>query len=95
MAKIYRVYLYRAPDCKRGWLAYLRLASARPCTVTVDLFSESGEKAKNQAQTLANKGFVGLEVVRVNQDDSLWGLRQFPDLAYVAGLVGKDARLHG
>ena len=78
--KKYTVYLYRSPNCVRGWLAYLRPEHAITATFTVDLWEFSGAKAKNRAITLANKGFRGLEIVGRNFDHKIWGINNFPEL---------------
>ena len=50
-----RVYLYRADNCIRGWLAYRTLQSTP--TITIEVKATTGEKAKNKAITVANQGF--------------------------------------
>uniref|UniRef100_A0A6M3J329 Uncharacterized protein n=1 Tax=viral metagenome TaxID=1070528 RepID=A0A6M3J329_9ZZZZ len=77
--KTFTVYLFRAPECIRGWLAYLRPEHSR-CTITVSVKAENGTKAKNKAITCANKGFKGIEVIGGNYDDKIFGLNNFPEL---------------
>lgn len=77
----YTVYLYRAPDCTRCWLAYLTPDETRHrATFHVKLEAKNGADAKNKAITRANKQFDGLEIMQKNYDDSLWGINNFPDL---------------
>jgi len=78
--KKYTVYLYRDPDCIRGWLAYLKDSSSSRATLKVSVEAESGQKAKNKAITLVNLGLDNLEILKVNYDDKLWGLNNFPEL---------------
>jgi hypothetical protein len=79
--KEYNVYLYRAPECIRGWLAYLRNESTP--TICVRLEAESGAKAKNKAQTLANKGFEGLQILSIPITNTMWDIGNFPELHYL------------
>jgi hypothetical protein len=74
------VYLYRAPDCIRGWLSYVTKPDNGVCSVTVKVMALDGPKAKNKAITLANAGFKDLEIIDVNYDDSVWGLDNYPDI---------------
>lgn len=76
--KTYEVYLFRATNCIRGWLPYLR-QGGRPCTVTVKIEAETGAKAKNAAITAANNAFRGVKIIGKNYSDPLWGLDNFPD----------------
>jgi hypothetical protein len=78
--KIHTVYLYRSPDCIRGWLSYLHPEHARRCTFTVEVEAETGPKAKNKAITCANNGFEGVKIVGRNFDDKLWGINNYPEL---------------
>lgn len=66
--KTYQVYLYRSPNCIRGWLAYL-LHQGPPSQeelVTVEIEASDGAKAKNAAITAANRGFAGVKVIRID-----------------------------
>jgi len=80
--RTFKVYLFRAPNCIRGWLSYVRLhpRSGEP-TVTVELEATSSAVAKNAAITMANAGFVGLKVLQVNRTPGcIWNADQFPEL---------------
>ena len=79
----YKVYLFRSPECIRGWLAYLKFMGYNPPTVTVEVEAESGSKAKNKAVTMANKGFKGIKIVDTDYDDSLYGLNNHPDIKLI------------
>lgn len=80
-AKWIDVFLFKAPDCIRGWLAYLRNENNR-YTLKVSVKSENGSKAKNKAITLANKDFSSddLKILKLNFSDNLWGVNNFPQL---------------
>lgn len=78
--KLYNVYLFRAPDCIRGWLAYVHPEHAKSATLTVRLYAENGAKAKNKAITMANQNFEGLEIVGKNFNDRTFGINNFADL---------------
>ena len=78
--KTYTVYLYRAPDCKRGWLAYIEPTYSNRATFIVSLKAENGPKAKNAAITAANNNFKGVEIIDWNNTDMIWGLNMFPEL---------------
>lgn len=77
--KKYRVQLFRAPNCIRGWLSYLKYTGQK-CTVIVEIMAETGAKAKNSAITAANNAFRGVKITGKNYSDSLWGLDLFPDV---------------
>lgn len=81
--KEHTVYLFRSPDCIRGWLSYLETTYKDRATVTVKVLAESGPKAKNKAITAANNGFEGVEIVKKNYFDKLWGISNFPELANI------------
>lgn len=81
----YDVFLFRAPDCIRGWLAYVSKDSSTP-TVTVRVKAESGAKAKNKAITLANKGFKDLQIICIPRTSGIWDIDNFPELAYLKEL---------
>ena len=78
--KKYTVYLFRSPDCIRGWLAYIKTSYNDRATFKVLLSAENGAKAKNKAITAANNGFIGVEIVGKNFTDKLWGINKFPEL---------------
>ena len=78
--KEFIVYLYRAPDCIRGWLAYLRPYDKKQATLSVIICAEDGPKAKNKAITSVNHGFTGLEIVSYNHTGDIWGINNFPEL---------------
>lgn len=77
--KKYSVQLFRAPNCIRGWLSYLKHTDQNP-TVTVEIMAETGAKAKNSAITAANNAFRGVKIISKNYSDPLWGLDLFPDV---------------
>ena len=80
--KKYTVYLFKSPDCVRGWLAYVRPDHLTPrATLHVEIEAKNGVDAKNKAITAANNGFKGLKIVRRNFGDELWGIDLFPGLA--------------
>jgi len=82
--KEYTVYLYRTRRTIRGWLSYLQYhGEYNPCTITVQLIAENGAKAKNKAITLANKGFDGLKIVKVNFSNGIFALNRSPDIKKV------------
>ena len=78
--KKYTVYLYRAEDCTRGWLSYLKLPNYTGCTLTVGVRAKNGADAKNKAITMANDEFNGLEIIKKWYTDSLWSLHHFPEI---------------
>ena len=78
--KKYTVYLFRSPDCIRGWLAYINPTYGNRATFRVSLDAESGATAKNKAITAANNNFEGVEILGRNFDDKLWGINNFPEL---------------
>lgn len=78
--KKYTVYLFRATDCKRGWLAYVQPCHGDRATLVVTIEAESGAKAKNKAITAANNDFEGVDIVGHNLTDDLWGIKNFPEL---------------
>ena len=78
--KRYTVYLFRSPDCKRGWLSYIEPTYSNKATFIVFVYAENGPKAKNKAITAANNDFKGVEIISRNYDDSLWGINNFPEL---------------
>ena len=78
-SKTYTVHLYRAPECIRGWLAYIR-DHQNDATFIVQVEAESGAKAKNAAITAANNEFKGVKIVGCGYSDDLWGLDRFPEL---------------
>jgi len=78
--KSYTVYLFRSPDCIRGWLSYIEPSYGNRATFKVLVNAESGPKAKNKAITAANNGFKGVEILGKNLNDKLWGINNFPDL---------------
>jgi hypothetical protein len=75
------VYLFRSPDCIRGWLAYLDTRNKDGATFVVRVIAETGAKAKNAAITAANRDFQGVKIIGRNYTDSLWGINNFPELA--------------
>lgn len=76
----YIVYLYKDPDCIRGWLAYIRPGSPKTATLTVAISANNTENAKHKAITAALHGFKGVEIIGYNHTDSLWGIDNFPEL---------------
>jgi hypothetical protein len=81
MEKEYKVYLYKSPDCIRGWLAYVKEDSlSRKATFKIKVKAENGQKAKNKAITSANNGFQGVEILARNFTDEIWGIDKFPEL---------------
>jgi hypothetical protein len=86
--KKYKVQLFRAPRCIRGWLAYLK-NSGQP-TVVVEIMAETGAKAKNSAITAANNAFRGVRIVDKNYTDPLWGLNNFPVVKYTVEQVERS-----
>ena len=79
--KKYRVFLFKSPNCIRGWLAYIDTPMCDRATFAVDLDAESAQKAKNAAITAANNGFTGVEIVQRNHTDEIWGINNFTELA--------------
>ena len=75
--KLYQIKLYRAPECIRGWLAYIK--SDSDFTLLVNVHSETGAKAKNKAITLANNSFDELDIVSFNCN-GIWGVDKHPDI---------------
>ena len=70
------VYLFRLPNCVRGWLAYLTLGCETDlyCTVKVRVEAESGAKAKNKAITMINRALrdeptEGFAILNINRRD--------------------------
>jgi len=83
--KEYTVYLFRSPDCIRGWLAYIKPGvDETQATFAVKVKAENGPKAKNKAITAANNNFEGVEIIGKNYNDNLWGINNFPELAKYA-----------
>ena len=80
---LYTVYLFHCKDCVRHWLAYLS-AQSDP-TVIVRVEAESGSKAKNRAISLANKGFIGLQIMSKNYDRGHWAINNYPELLEILG----------
>lgn len=78
--KYYTVYLFKSPECIRGWLSYIEPSYSERATFKVSLKAENGPKAKNKAITLANKGFEGLDIIARNYDDEIWGINKFSEL---------------
>jgi len=59
MDKIYTVYLFKTPDCIRGWLAYIDLTwTDSRYDVVVKVDAQNGSQAKSRAITAANNGGV-------------------------------------
>lgn len=56
--KKYDVYLFRSPECRRGWLAYVDTSvlsfGSKPDRV-IQINGKNASDAKNKAITLANK----------------------------------------
>ena len=86
--KTYIVYLYRSPDCIRGWLAYIQPGDGNRATFKVMVDAETGARAKNKAITTANKGFPGVRIIACNLTDELWGVNNFPELKQYIKRVG-------
>lgn len=82
MQKKYIVYLFRAEDCKRKWLAYLKNETG-DFTLKIVVYAETGAKAKNKAITLANKNFENVEILEKNYTHHLWGIDNFPALNFL------------
>lgn len=78
--KSFIVYLFRAPECKRGWLSYVGHEHARDATLHVVLEAETAKKAKNTAITLANQDFADLVITKKNFDHRCFGIKNFPEL---------------
>jgi len=75
------VYLYRADDCRRGWLAYLKPPGYAGCTVTVEVEADTGAKAKLSALKAANNDWNGCRVVKVWRGDGyIWDADKFKEL---------------
>ena len=89
----YAVYLFKAPECIRGWLAYLRLEHAKDATMTVLISAKNGADAKNRAQTAANNGFKGVEILKCNYTHSLFGIDNFPELKEQLSTLGFNESL--
>lgn len=73
------VYLYKSPDCIRGWLSYLKPSSSS-YTISIIVESETRQKAKNKAITCANNGFKNCKIQKIDYDHRLWGVKNFPEL---------------
>lgn len=83
--KEYTVYLFRCPNCIRGWLSYIEPSSRDRATLSVIIEAESGAKAKNKAITMINKAVKNRDISELkikdrNYDCDLWGIDQFEDL---------------
>lgn len=79
--KKYKVYLFRSPDCVRGWLAYLKPGvDKNRATVAVIIEAPNGSKAKNKAITKANIDLQNMEIFHQNFNDEIWGINNFADL---------------
>lgn len=78
------VYLFYSPDCRRNWLAYKKTSYINRATILVKVKAESGSSAKNKAITAANNRFDGVEIIKKNFDDKLWGINAYPELSYLA-----------
>lgn len=86
------VYLYRSPECIRGWLAYLKLPGYSGCTVVVEIEAKDGPDAKNRAVTAANNGWKGVTIVKIQRNTgSIWDADKFPDLKFPDILPREDA----
>ena len=78
--KPFKVYLFKADDCIRGWLSYVRTNSFN-YTLLVEVMTMTSQKAKNKAVTLINaKDYGNINILEANHEDSLWGLNNFPAL---------------
>jgi hypothetical protein len=77
----FMVYLYYAPECIRKWLAYVQRQS--PETVQVEVWAETGAKAKNAAITLANKRFSGAKFLYINDTGDRTAVGRYPELHYL------------
>lgn len=77
-----KVYLFRYPESRGGWLAYVGYEHADKCTlvVEVDIDKRDSQKAKNKAITAANNNFEGVKIVKTHDNDPMWGLSNFPEL---------------
>ena len=65
--KEYTVYLFKAPECIRGWLAYLstyKYVSSNPDRI-ITVKAENGSKARNIAITLINKKETDNENIKI------------------------------
>lgn len=87
--KKYKVYLFRSPECVRGWLAYIKTDSlTHRATYTVTIEAESGPKAKNKAITAINcmvaassyLPSTGIKIIARNFADEIWGIDIFPEI---------------
>lgn len=77
--KQYTVYLYCAPDCISGWLPYVQKLDSSPrATIAAEIEGETGQKAKNAAVKLVNSNPKALKITKINFDDHVWGLDNFP-----------------
>ena len=83
----YTVYLFRYPECRRGWLAYLGAEHSKNFTVAVGVEAENGSKAKNKAITAANNWFHGVDIVEKGYGNKLWGLENFHDIEYAIAAI--------
>ena len=78
--KKYRVFLFKSPNCIRGWLAYVDTSMCDRATFAVEVTAENASKAKNMAITSANNGSPNVGIVRRNHTDEPWGINNFPEL---------------
>ena len=90
--KQYTVYLFRYPECRRGWLAYLGQDHSKNFTVAVVVEADTGAKAKNMAITASNNYFHGVEIVKKGYSHQIWGLENFHDVEYVIAARELEAK---
>lgn len=77
--KEFIVYLFKSPDCIRGWLSYIKNYNDR-FTLKVLVKEINGQAAKNKAITAVNNGFNGFKILEINYTADIWGVNNFPDL---------------
>lgn len=75
----FEVRLIKAPNCIRGWLAYLAKSSSAYPTLIVKVAAENGAKAKSKAITQANKNIAAMRIVAI-PNIGIWAVKKFPDL---------------
>lgn len=85
--KWFTIYLFRGDHFTRNWRAYIHAPEPERATVVIKVKDWYIFKAKQQAITIANKGFRSGIIVSVNYTDPQWGINNYPDLVEKFGKI--------